>query len=270
MRSLRALPPAALSAALVLGAAAPPAGAQAPTLPYDHVHLRVPDPAAAADWYIENFGAVQMTEAPNRILFGSTRMMFLSGEREPSAGSSIDHIGFSVVDLEAKLEELDANGVEITTPRRDIPGLFELSFVEDPWGTRIEVVEDHELLGLHHVHLRSPDPEAMKSWLTDHFGGERRSMKGRIDGVFYRARGFSDMWILVSEGEATPSTEHVIDHIGWRVTDMDAKVAALEEMGVTVSVGPRELTLPNNSTLYYAYIDGPEGARFELVQRLVR
>ena len=70
----------------------------------------------------------------------------------------------SFPDLAAKMGELEAAGVEITMPLRDIPGLFRIGFVEDPWGTRIEVVEDPEHLGFHHVHLRSADPDAAMQW----------------------------------------------------------------------------------------------------------
>src|SRR6187551_207818 len=81
------------------------ASAQTPTLPYDHVHLNVPDPAAAATWYEKNFGGKRITEAPDRIMFGSTRFMFLrNATAKPSTGSAIDHVGFSFPDLDAKVK----------------------------------------------------------------------------------------------------------------------------------------------------------------------
>ncbi len=203
-------------AAAFLGLLATGARAQTPTLPYDHVHLNVPDAAAASTWYEKNFGGTRITEAPNRIMFGSTRLMFLINKTaQPSAGSAIDHLGFSVADLDAKMKELEAAGVKITTPARDVPGLFKLAFVEDPWGTRIEVVQDPELLGLHHIHMRAPNPDEAFAWLLDKFGGKRQQLKGRIDAVRYDADGFSSMWILVTKGEAEPSMGRAIDHIGW-------------------------------------------------------
>src|SRR6187455_3228309 len=98
--------------------------AQTATFPYDHIHVNVPDPAAGANWYEKNFGGRRITEAPDRIMFGSTRFMFLrSDSAKPSAGSAIDHVGFSVADLDAKMKELEAAGVKVTTPARDVPGL---------------------------------------------------------------------------------------------------------------------------------------------------
>src|SRR3954454_13082925 len=161
-RVIRRLLIAMCAVAVLTGPAV--AAAQA-TFPYDHVHVNVPDTAAAANWYEKNFGGKRITEAPDRLMFGSTRFMFLRlADAAPSAGSAVDHVGFSFADLDAKMKEFEAAGVKIVTPVRDVAGLFKLGFVEDPWGTRIEVVQDAELLGLHHVHLRGPDPEEIFTW----------------------------------------------------------------------------------------------------------
>lgn len=261
---------AVLAVAFVSWSAIPGvAQAPVPTLPYDHIHLNVPDPAAGANWYEKHFGGTRITEAPDRLMFGSTRFMFLrKADATPSAGSAIDHVGFSVPDLDAKMNELEAAGVKITTPARDVPGLFKLAFVEDPWGTRIEVVQDPDLLGLHHMHLRSPNPDEAFAWLLSNFGGQRTQLKGRIDAVKYSAPGFSDMWILVTKGEATPSIGHAIDHIGWRSTKpLTETMNELTARGVQATSQPRPLSLPNGPSINFAYVAGPAGARIELVER---
>ena len=258
-----------LATVVFAGVFAAAAGAQTPTLPYDHIHLNVPDPAVAADWYEKYFGGKRGTEAPNRIMFGSTRFMFLvSKTAQPSAGSALDHIGFSFADLDAKMKELEAAGIKITTPAREVAGLFKVAFVEDPWGTRIEVVQDPELLGLHHIHMRAPNPDEAFAWLLDKFGGRRQQLKGRIDAVRYDAEGFSSMWILVTKGEAEPSLGRAIDHIGWRsVGPLADTINALRAKQVTVTSEPRPLTLPNGPPINFSYVAGPSGARIELVER---
>ena len=99
--------------------------AQTPTYPYDHIHLNVPDPAVASAWYEKNIpGGRRITEAPDRIMYGSTRLMFLrNATAKPSAGSAIDHIGFSVADLDAKMKDWEAAGIKVTAPVRDVPKL---------------------------------------------------------------------------------------------------------------------------------------------------
>lgn len=240
-----------------------------PTVPYDHIHLNVPDATAAATWYETHFGGRRIAEAPNRLMYGSTRLMFLSSKTaQPSAGSAIDHLGFSVKDLAATMKALEAAGVKVTTPLRVVEGLFPLAFVEDPWGTRIEVVEDPDLLGLHHLHLRGPDPDQVLAWLVDKFGGERAQLKERLDGLKYSTSGFSTVWILVQRGDAVPSMGRAIDHIGWRsVKPLGETVADMKAKSVEVTSEPRPLTLPNGPPINFSYVAGPNGARIELVER---
>jgi catechol 2,3-dioxygenase-like lactoylglutathione lyase family enzyme len=229
----------------------------------DHIHLNVPDQAKGVEWYQKYFGGQPITEAPDRLMFGDTRLIFLKNDKgQPSTGSALDHLGFSVADLDATLSELEAAGVKVATPARDVPGLFKLAFVEDPWGTRIEVVQDLEKLGLHHVHLRAPDPTATLAWYKEKFGGESGKLKDRIDGVKY-----SGVWILVQRGDATPSEGHAIDHIGWRTNDLNAKTTEYKGEGVKFTTEPRPLKLASGVMVNFAYLEGPAGAKIELVQR---
>src|SRR5712691_345090 len=180
-----------IAAAIAICAAAS-APAQTPILPIvDHIHLNVPDQAKAVEWYQRHFGGQPMSEAPDRLMFGDTRLIFLKNDKgQPSTGSALDHLGFSVADLDAKMKEFEAAGIKIVTPVRDAAGLFKLGFIEDPWGTRIEVVQDSDKLGLHHVHLGAPDPVATLAWYRDKFGGETAKLRGRLDGLRY-----SGVWI---------------------------------------------------------------------------
>src|SRR3954463_365252 len=101
---------------LLLCAAARTSGAQT-TLPYDHVHLAAPDQAAAVEWYRKHLGGQLSAEGKDRVTFGKTRFIFLKADAaKPSAGTAIDHIGFSFADLDAKMKEFEAAGVKITTP----------------------------------------------------------------------------------------------------------------------------------------------------------
>ena len=46
------------------------------TLIFDQVHLGVPDPEAAAQWYVQHLGAAP-GDNTDRIWFGRTRAIFL-------------------------------------------------------------------------------------------------------------------------------------------------------------------------------------------------
>lgn len=251
-------------AGLLSAALGAPASAQTPVLPIlDHIHLNVPDPAKGVEWYQKNFGGTPMTEGADRLMFGDTRLIFLrNANGQPSTGSALDHLGFSFADLDAKMKDLEAAGVKVVTPVRDVAGLFKLGFVEDPWGTRIEVVQDPDTLGLHHVHLRGPDPAAVLAWYKEKFGGDAGKLKGRIDGLTY-----GGVWILAQRGDAVPSEGHAVDHIGWRTTNLDAKIAELKAQRVKITTEPRPLTLASGTSLHFAYLEGPVVAKIELVQR---
>jgi len=245
-------------------ATAAPAAAQTPIEPVvDHVHLGVPDIAKGVEWYQKFFGGQPMKEGPDRLMFGDTRLNFVKNDKaQPSAGSVFDHIGFSFADLDAKMKEFEAAGVKVTTPMRDAAGLFKLAFIEDPWGTRIEVVQDPAKLGLHHIHLRDPDPAAALAWYKQKFGGDTGKLKDRIDGLTY-----GGVWLLVAKGDATPSEGRAIDHIGWRTPNLAAKASELKGQSVKFTTEPRPLTLPSGVALNISYLEGPSGARIELVQR---
>src|SRR5262249_25027134 len=150
----------------------------------------------------------------------------------------------------------------------ELKGVFKIGFVEDPWGTRIEVVQDPELLGLHHVHMRGPNPDEIFTWLLAKYGGERAEMKGRIDGIKYSLPGFSTVWILAEQGDAEPSENHEIDHIGWRsARTLTKTIDGLRAQGVTVLTEPCPLPLANGPTINFAYVAGPAGAKIEMVDR---
>lgn len=78
-------------------------------------------------------------------------------DARPSEGGGVDHLGLSVTDLDAMLGELESDGATITTPRREVTGLFPIAFVVDPWGVRLK---EPQHLGFHHIHLRTTDVEA--------------------------------------------------------------------------------------------------------------
>jgi catechol 2,3-dioxygenase-like lactoylglutathione lyase family enzyme len=257
----------AVFAGALLGICAGPAAAQ--TFPYDHIHLNAPDPAAAADWYVKNFGARRLPEGPDRLMVGSTRLLFLrKADAKPSSTSVVDYLGFSFPDADAKMKELAASGVKIVTPVRQVPGLYKAGFVEDPWGTRIEVLQDPQLLGFHHIHMRGPNPNDIYAWLLAKFGGQQTKLNGVADAVKYSAAGFSDVWILAGRGDGEPSEGHAIDHIGWRSTGPLSKtIDTLRGQGVTVLTEPRPLAMKNGPGINFSYVAGPVGAKIEIVER---
>ena len=216
------------------------------------MHITTASPLQAVGWYTRYLGCEALTDRTDAVDCYGTEVVFVPQTTTGSSqGTGVDHIGFSVADLPAKMAELEAVGVRGSGVRlqrnddgstwRDVPGLFKLAFIFDPWGTRIELVEDPETLGFHHVHLSAADPAATLAWYRDVLGGQPASLKGRLDGVK-----FGGVWFLVTpnaEGEPGTTVERAIDHIAFVVDDMDAAVAEFRGQNVCLlytSPSPRD------------------------------
>ena len=139
--------------------------------------------------------------------------------------------------------------------------LFKLAFIEDPWGVKIEVVQDPETPGFHHIHLRAPNPDEVLAWYQEKFGGERTKLKNRIDAVKY-----GDVWLVVQRGDATPSQGHAIDHLGWRTPNLAATAGELKGKGAKFTVEPRQVTI-GTTTVQVSFVEGPAATRIEVLQR---
>src|SRR5207244_11217486 len=89
----------------------------------DHIHLAAPDQAKGAEWYRAHFGAEPTPEGPDRVMLGTTRLIFQKTDMpKPSAESVLNLIGFSVADLDAAMRKLAADGVKVVMPGMTMPG----------------------------------------------------------------------------------------------------------------------------------------------------
>ena len=230
------------------------------TVGYHNVHLRVSDQAKAIEWYTKYLGAT-VAPPPYSVMFGKTYVAFVKTDRpQPSEGSVIDHIGISYADLKAKMKDFEAGGAKIVQPIKDAPGLFPYAYIEDPWGVKIEVVQDPAVLGFHHVHLRVKDPDATLKWFEENFGGERSKLGGRVDGVRY-----GGVWVFAAPSgadTAVPSGDRAIQNMAIQVASVDEATALFKSRNIKTVVEPRSL-----GTLRYAFFEDPNGVRVELVEQ---
>lgn len=227
--------------------------------PYHHLHLTATNATEAATWYAEHMGGDLAREGQAIDYDGVLVLFFVKDEFRGSSGSSVDHIGFSFPDLAAKMKEFEAAGINILSEVRDVPGKFKFAFIEDPWGTKIEVMEDPNQVGFHHIHLKNADPDAALDWYETAFGGKRTSFAGMLPALRY-----GSVWLLIqaSHGaDVAPSKGRSIDHLGWSFADLDAAAVELKANGVEFAMEPRPYR-----DLKIAFIEGPDGVRIELVQ----
>ncbi len=227
---------------------------------WDHLHLTVSDTAGAAKWYAKHFGGkVTKSGRVDAVLFGSNLMKFRRGGAEVSGsrGSSVDHIAFSVKDVDAKAAALREDGVTVARPKRRIPGVI---FATDPWGTRIELLKDEDLLGFHHVHLKSRKPRGTVDWYVKVFGGKPAKFKKASGMTVIR---YGDMYLFVQSAiqALAPTNGRSVDHLGWRFKDFDATVKRLKGLGVKFLMEPTK-----SGDHMIAFIEGPDGVKIEVVE----
>ena len=261
----------ALGGALAVLVAMP---AAARTAEIHHIHITASSPSEGVRWYSRHLDCEPVADRPDTADCGGVELTFMV---QPTLGSTqgtgVNHISFSYPDVTAKMAELEAVGVRGSGVRlqrfpdgatlRDVPGLFKAGFIFDPWGTRIEMVEDEDTLGFHHIHLSAEDPEATLAWYRDVFGGEPASLRGTLDGLR-----FGDVWLLASRHDrGAPATTmgRAIDHIGFVVDDLDDAAAEMAAFDVLFE---QEAAVPPNGRTQArrAFIAGPDNVRLEVVE----
>jgi catechol 2,3-dioxygenase-like lactoylglutathione lyase family enzyme len=120
----------------------------------NHIHFYPVDIPAIKTWYVKAFGAnpgrrpcVACLSRPNMIAaddLPGVNLSFSQGTKPPAPtkGRALDHIGFEVKNLEAFVSSLEAQGIHIEAPIRQVPNSkVKIAFLTDPWGTYIELTE---------------------------------------------------------------------------------------------------------------------------------
>src|SRR5262245_22732098 len=156
---------------------------------YGHHHVNATDPAAHKKFWADALGGTvaivgtdkrEVIKIPNVWIFMRTQ-----AAKGSSKGSTADHIGFSVQNLDATLARVKANGFRVATAdespasynvKGDVanpgPGT-RLAFVFGPDDVKVELLEatnQAEPIRLHHMHFFGEQNAAMREWYVKVFG----------------------------------------------------------------------------------------------------
>src|SRR5712671_4486011 len=120
--------------------------AQGVAISNEHVHLSLPETeiSKAQAWYAKTFGgkAGARNNAPVVDIPGvQIRFAKADTKQVPTRGRVLDHIGFDVKDHAAFVRKLEAEGIKLDEPPRKVPNGSTITYITDPWGTRIEIIE---------------------------------------------------------------------------------------------------------------------------------
>jgi catechol 2,3-dioxygenase-like lactoylglutathione lyase family enzyme len=118
----------------------------------NHVHFFPQDIPAMQAWYAKVLGGVPgkcvrvgVPDGTDCVEVPGVSLAMSKGDTklEPTAGRSLDHIGFEVKNLPEFLKRMEAEGVTITqqlTPSNFV-STMRVAFIADPWGTKMEITE---------------------------------------------------------------------------------------------------------------------------------
>ncbi len=124
------------------------------------------------------------------------------------------------------------------------------------------------ITGWDHIHVVCEDVEGAVKFFVEHFRGKetsRQVVRGfpmvRVDVMGFDVAfiGTDPKSSLLQPGKG----QRGLDHMGFKVNDLDKTLEELTAKGITLNTKPG-LTAAG---VKYAFINGPEGIRIELIER---
>lgn len=275
---------AALALALLFAFSAPFAQLQTKgPVTNGHYHLNVGDVDAHRHFWGDTLGGTAGTFGAGTVIFKFPDALVFLREQEPTGstvGSSVDHIGFSVPDLRAMVERLQAAGYRMITAEASPPGapvhdgiraieggpVSGIAFVLGPDDIKVEVLERRSQAApivSDHIHLFGTDNERMRAWYAEHFGAAVRP--GPQPGFIAADLPGLALNFSAADSDGAATAGRVLDHIGFEVDDLPSLVADLQAKGIEFDVEYREVP---QIGLGLAFVTDPWGTLIELTEGL--
>ncbi len=236
-----------------------------------HWHIATKDVEAEKKLFLAMGGKLYMPGGQPLIGFPGLYISLILGDEKGeggTVGSVVNHVGFSVDNVQKRIAEWKAKGVNVL-PGGNLPNgggpRQDQAYVETPDGVRIEILEDKTQgvpIRTDHIHFSLPASEIPKAqaWYVMVFGGvptlRNNAPAVNLPGVQLR--------FLTAMTPQAPTRHRVLDHFGFDVADHAAFMKRLEGMGIKLDQPVGKGSTGNTIT----YITDPWGTRIEIVQRL--
>jgi catechol 2,3-dioxygenase-like lactoylglutathione lyase family enzyme len=257
---------------------------------FHHLHLNATDPAGAIDFYTGKFDCekAKFMGRADAVWAQKSWLLFNKVGKAPpwELTSAIWHFGWGAEDMKAEYKRQLDMKTKFFTPLTPLSSTFYYAYVEGPDHALIELnTANHHHFG--HLHLLSEDPVSAGEWYMKHFGAKRRgtgavsreprfyqgiqvgpSMSLMMDNVNiiifpvqYSKQAYPEHWKGVTE--MTPTKGRVVDHVGISFAKLAPALDRLQRAGVKVTDPIRS---EMGGKLKYAFIEGPDKIRIELVE----
>ena len=219
---------------------------------------------------------VDIIKFPNLLLFMRAQKPTAS-----SKGSTVDHFGFSVPNLQPILEKLKAAGYRNATAAEAPAGssvvgdirvvtggpISGIVYVFGPDEVKVELMEMKAQTAPilpNHIHFFSDKNAEMQQWYAKTFG----AMPGRPTPDFVTASlPGTGLNFSPSAAPAAPTSGRAIDHIGFEVKNLEAFLKQLEAQGIKPTVSLRQVPALG---LSIAFVTDPWGTYIELTEGLTK
>jgi catechol 2,3-dioxygenase-like lactoylglutathione lyase family enzyme len=264
-----------------------------PAAHFHHLHLNSTDPAAAIKFYTSKFDCEKGRFAGlvDAVWAQKSWLLFTKVNSPPpwELTSAVWHFGWGAEDMPATYQKQLESGTRFFTPLTQLSANFYYAYVESPDRALIELnTANHHHFG--HLHLFSEDPVSAGEWYMKHFGATRRgnpqtppsreprfrngfqigpSMSLMMDNVNiiiypvqYSRKAYADHW-KPGQASISPTKGRVVDHVGFSVDDLPAAIERLQKEGIKITDGMRSIA---NGKVKFAFIEGPDSIRIELVE----
>jgi catechol 2,3-dioxygenase-like lactoylglutathione lyase family enzyme len=112
----------------------------------EHIHFSLPEseiPKAQA-WYAKTFGGkASMRNGAPVVDIPGVQLRFAKADylQARTRGHVLDHIGFDVNDHPAFIKKIESEGIKLDQPVNANPNGNTITYITDPWGTRIEIIK---------------------------------------------------------------------------------------------------------------------------------
>jgi catechol 2,3-dioxygenase-like lactoylglutathione lyase family enzyme len=268
---------------------------------FHHLHLNTTDSQAAIDFYTGRFDCEKARFAglTDAVWAQKSWLLFTRVSSPPpwELTSAIWHFGWGAENMKAEYERQLKLGTKFFEPLTDISDiggnagakdLFYYAYVQSPDNALIELnTANHHHFG--HLHLFSTDPVAAGEWYVKHLGAKGRIPSSRqprmyrgfqigpaaslvmdnvniiIFPVEFAKKAYADHWKGKTELESTRG--RVVDHVGFSFDNLPEAVERMRKDGVKVTDEIRSVA---GGKVKYAFIEGPDKIRIELVEGQAR
>jgi catechol 2,3-dioxygenase-like lactoylglutathione lyase family enzyme len=251
---------------------------------YGHHHFNTTDMAAQKRFYVETLGGTLATIGTNNleVIEFPNVFLFFRPMQQPTGGtigSTVNHVGFSVPNLQPVVAKLKANGfrmittdsvaatVKVTDDIAAASSTTNIAFALGPEDVKVELVEVRTQaapIQLHHVHFFGEQHTEMQAWYAKTFGAAPQPPAAGQAFVTARLPGVT----LNFSPSPTPTVAtqgRALDHIGFEIENLEAFTKKLEADGIPLTVSYR--TVPALD-IAIAFIQDPWGTNIELTEGL--